>query len=163
MTHQDSVWTGDWLVSRRTKGETGIAVGPYQPRTQIDFSKVLWERPKTYYQILITGPTPAIWDPHSVLSDWKVIRSIKPSRKTPPWLTTGLELTYDENLVRVAEIRGSWVLIERPRDKEKVIAYEDGFEALFTNFIGIYRISEILSYFSPKLSRLQRAAFLDSV
>ena len=146
-------------------------MGPHWPRRsprQIDFKSIFWEnkREDPFYEVLVTGQGGSLWDIHSVLSDWKVIRAIKPSKRLPPWLAVGLNLSFNDDpsehedpmepgIARVAEIRGSWVLLVDTKEKDPQA------EDLFPNFLGIYKADELLESFTPRLTRLERAAFLE--
>jgi len=145
---------GDWLQSRR-EGLTGLALGLDWPRNQpIDFKSMFWSKPKPFYQIHVTETDqPARWDPHSVLSDWKVIRAKNPGRKNPPWVAVGKEL-YDEQggSVSIYDVRGSWVMVVGSLGEISPGLYP------WNDFVGIYKIADLP--FRPKLNRLERAAFL---
>jgi hypothetical protein len=120
----------------------------------INFKSIFWEKPSPFYQIHVTEiRQPARWDPHSVLSDWKIIRARNPSRKNPPWVEAGAEL-YDEDglSLSIYDVRGSWVMVVGslggPSERYP-----------WNEFVGIYRVKDLP--FRPKLNRLERAAFLE--
>jgi hypothetical protein len=144
---------GDWLQSRR-EGLTGLALGLDWPRNQpIDFKSMFLSKPKPIYRIHVTETDqPARWDPHSVLSNWKVIRAKNPGRKNPPWVAAGVELYDEDGLpLTIYDVRGSWVMV--------VGSLEDPCRLYpWNDFVGIYKVKDLP--FRPKLNRLERAAFL---
>lgn len=86
-----------------------------------------------------------------VLSAARIIPPRKPSRTLPFWLHLNRPIYRDGTEMRVAEIRGSWVLVSL--DEESAILSSSP----YPSFIGIYQAKKLEEFFDLGLTRLERA------
>jgi len=146
---------GTWIKST-AMNETGIVLGPHWPsqRRSIDFSKMFWERSHPEWLVAVTDMGTVSFPD---LVHWEPIRSKRPSRRNPEWITPGLKLVDvrdgEEVELVLDEIRGPWALLcmtDAGCDPSN-IQYP---------YYGLYRVRDLAERFTFRLNRLERVALL---